>query len=81
MHHKFALVDNKFEFNGSLNWSEKDVTKNHENIIILGDEKISKSKFDELWIKFGNIISIYDIEQKGKFYNEKKYIPKYYYRN
>ena len=84
MHHKFALVDNKFVFNGSLNWSEKGVTKNHENITILDGETIAKqftSQFDELWIKFGNIIIIYDIEQKGKFFNEKKYIPKYYYRN
>ena len=84
MHHKFAIVDNKFVFNGSLNWSEKGVTKNHENITILDDEKIAQqftSQFDDLWLKFGDIISLSDIEQKGKFYNDKNYMPKYYYRN
>ena len=79
MHHKFAIVYNKFVFNSSLNWNEKGVTKNHENITILGDEKIVQqftSKFDDLWIKFGDIITLFDIEQKEKLYNDKRNIPK-----
>ncbi len=71
-------------FNGSLNWNEKGVTKNHENVTILDDEKIVQqftSQFDDLWIKFGDIITLFAIEQKGKFYNDKRYTPKYYYRN
>ena len=84
MHHKFAIIDNKYIFNGSLNWSENGVTKNHENILFLENEQIVKQfsiQFEELWNKFNNIIKINDIEQKGKFYYEKKYLPKRYYKN
>ena len=76
MHHKFVIIDNKFVLNGSLNWSEKGVIKNYENIIILDDEKIVQqfiTQFDELWLKFGDIITLLDIEQKGKFYNNENY--------
>jgi len=47
---KFVIIDNKFVLNGSLNWSEKGVIKNYENIIILDDEKIVQqftTQFDE----------------------------------
>ena len=82
MHHKFVIIDNKFVLNGSLNWSEKGVIKNYENIIILDDEKIVQqftTQFDELWLKFGDIITLLDIEQKGKFYNNENDILKYSY--
>ena len=84
MHNKFAIIDHKLAFNGSLNWSEKGVTKNHENITIFNDEKVIEqftSQFNKMWVDFGNVLTLYDIEQKGKFYNDKKYMPKYYYRN
>ena len=84
MHHKFAILDNKYIFNGSLNWSENGVTKNHENILFLENEQIVtqfSAQFEELWNKFNNILTINDIRQKGKFYHEKKYLPKRYYRN
>ena len=84
MHHKFVIIDSKYIFNGSLNWSEKGVSKNHENILFLENKEIVKefsSQFDELWNKFNNIITLNDIEQKGKFYCEKKHLPKRYYRN
>ena len=76
------MIDNKFVLNGSLNWSEKGVIKNYENIIILDDEKIVQqftTQFDELWLKFGDIITLLDIEQKGKFYNNENDILKYSY--
>ena len=82
MHHKFVIIDNQFVLNGSLNWSEKGVIKNYENIIILDDEKIVQqftTQFDELWLKFGDIITLLDIEQKGKFYNNENDILKYSY--
>jgi phosphatidylserine/phosphatidylglycerophosphate/cardiolipin synthase-like enzyme len=82
MHHKFVIIDNKFVLNGSLNWSEKGVIKNYENIIILDDEKIVQqftTQFDELWLKFGDIITLLDIEQNGKFYNNENDILKYSY--
>ena len=84
MHHKFAIIDNKYIFNGSLNWSENGVTKNHENILFLDNKEIVNQfsiQFEELWNKFKNILKVNDIEQKGKFYYEKKYLPKRYYKN
>ena len=82
MNHKFVIIDNKFVLNGSLNWSEKGVIKNYENIIILDDEKIVQqfiTQFDELWLKFGDIITLLDIDQNGKFYNNENDILKYSY--
>ena len=84
MHHKFAIIDNKCVFNGSLNWSKKGVSKNHENILFLENQEIAAqfvSQFDDLWNKFNNVITLDDINIKGKFYYEKKYLPKRYYRN
>ena len=84
MHHKFVIIDNKFIFNGSLNWSKKGVSKNHENVLFLENEQIVSAfscQFNELWNKFKNIITLNDIENKGKFFSEKKYLPKRYYQN
>ena len=84
MHHKFAIIDNKYVFNGSLNWSQKGVSKNHENILFLENKEIAEqfaSQFEDLWNKFNNAITLDDIDIKGKFYYEKKYLPKRYYRN
>ena len=84
MHHKFAIIDNKYIFDGSLNWSNKGVSKSHENILLLENEQIVKefsSQFDELWNKFKNKITLYDIEKNGKFFSEKKILPKQYYRH
>ena len=84
MHHKFAIIDKKFVFNGSLNWSEKGVSKSHENILLLENEQIVSDfsdQFNTLWNKFNNNITLNDIQQNGKFYFEKKYLPKQYYRN
>ena len=84
MHHKFAIIDNKFIFNGSLNWSKKGVSKSHENILLLENEQIVKEfsdQFDELWNKFTTIITLNDFEKNGKFFFEKKILPKQYYRH
>ena len=84
MHHKFAIIDKKFVFNGSLNWSEKGVSKSHENILLLENEQIVSDfsdQFNTLWNKFKNDITLNDIQQNGKFYFEKKYLPRQYYRN
>ena len=84
MHHKFAIIDNKYIFDGSLNWSNKGVSKSHENILLLENEQIVRefsSQFDELWNKFKNKITLYDIEKNGKFFSEKKILPKQYYRH
>ena len=84
MHHKFAIIDNKYIFNGSLNWSKKGVSKSHENILLLENEQIVKEfsdQFDELWNKFTTIITLNDFEKNGKFFFEKIKLPKKYYRH
>ena len=84
MHHKFAIIDKKYVFNGSLNWSEKGVSKSHENILLLDNEQIVSDfseQFNTLWNKFNNNITLNDIQNNGKFYFEKKYLPRNYYRN
>ena len=58
MHHKFAIIDKKYVFNGSLNWSEKGVSKSHENILLLDNEQIVSNFLNNL-IHYGiNLIII-----------------------
>jgi mitochondrial cardiolipin hydrolase len=55
MHHKFALVDNKYLINGSFNWTRSASKYNNENITLLTNhDLISKfqNKFEEMWKQF-----------------------------
>lgn len=52
MHHKFAVIDNKFVINGSFNWTTNAPKKNHESIMITSSKKFVKQfndEFDRLW--------------------------------
>ena len=52
MHHKFALVDDKFLVNGSFNWTKQAITGNQENVIISTEKDLItpyKKHFEKLW--------------------------------
>ena len=52
MHHKFAIIDNKYLITGSYNWTRSAADYNHENIIVTDDMNILKeysSEFRRLW--------------------------------
>ena len=52
MHHKFALIDDKYLVNGSFNWTRQAVTGNNENVLITSDCNIVnafKMEFNKLW--------------------------------
>ncbi|XP_066926773.1 uncharacterized protein [Clytia hemisphaerica] len=52
MHHKFALVDDKFLVNGSFNWTKQAITGNQENVIISAEKDLItpyKKQFEKLW--------------------------------
>lgn len=55
MHHKFMLVDQSVLANGSFNWTRSASEKNHENILVTGDQQLVaayQDKFEELWKLF-----------------------------
>ncbi|XP_067130490.1 mitochondrial cardiolipin hydrolase-like [Centruroides vittatus] len=52
MHHKFAIIDEKLVITGSLNWTLKALTGNHENVLITNEENAVKAymnEFEKLW--------------------------------
>ncbi|XP_034543076.1 mitochondrial cardiolipin hydrolase [Notolabrus celidotus] len=54
MHHKFAVVDNRFLITGSLNWTLTAVQCNQENIIITEEPHLLQpfiEEFHKLWVK------------------------------
>ena len=84
MHHLFIIIDNKIVICGSLNWSNKGASSNHENIQFMCDKvEVSQfsAEFNKLWNQFNTIITLDDIEQKEIFNYGKRYLPKKYYRN
>lgn len=52
-HHKFAVIDGKTLVTGSFNWTGMADSKNHENILILRDDKKSAAsyvkEFEDVW--------------------------------
>lgn len=55
MHHKFAIVDNKYLINGSFNWTRSATSVNNENITVLSDQYLVSEfagKFNSLWRQF-----------------------------
>lgn len=56
MHHKFALVDDRWLLNGSFNWTRSASTVNDENLVVTNDPqqlRVFAAQFDELWQRFG----------------------------
>ncbi|XP_060116623.1 mitochondrial cardiolipin hydrolase [Heteronotia binoei] len=52
MHHKFAIVDKKLLFTGSLNWTAQAIQHNRENVLILEDAEYVKlflQEFEKIW--------------------------------
>ncbi len=52
MHHKFALFDDSQVVTGSYNWTRGAAEYNHENFIIVNDQRLLrkfKSVFEKLW--------------------------------
>jgi len=52
MHHKFAVVDGRLVITGSYNWTFASERRNHENVVILREAKLTEtflSEFEALW--------------------------------
>ncbi|XP_023227537.1 mitochondrial cardiolipin hydrolase-like isoform X1 [Centruroides sculpturatus] len=52
MHHKFAIIDEESVITGSLNWTLKALTGNHESVLITNEENVVKAyinEFEKLW--------------------------------
>ncbi|KAI8466110.1 MAG: MT associated signaling protein phospholipase D [Monoraphidium minutum] len=55
MHHKFAVLDDRFLLNGSFNWTRAGVLENEENVLILDEPQVAAAytaQFERLWAKF-----------------------------
>ncbi|XP_067132585.1 mitochondrial cardiolipin hydrolase-like [Centruroides vittatus] len=58
MHHKFAIIDKEIVITGTLNWTLKALTHNHENVVITNEENITKAyinEFERLWNTLKNV--------------------------
>jgi cardiolipin hydrolase len=56
MHHKFALIDQRYVINGSFNWTRSASKYNNENITVDSTPEVAVSfgqKFEQLWLEFG----------------------------
>jgi mitochondrial cardiolipin hydrolase len=56
MHHKFALIDQRWLLNGSFNWTRSASTSNDENLVVTNDPQQLRSfaaQFEALWVRFG----------------------------
>ena len=52
LHHKFAVIDDKYLINGSFNWTFSAYKTNYENMTITYERQIIKdfkAEFDKLW--------------------------------
>lgn len=55
MHHKFAIIDDRFLINGSFNWTRSASTSNEENITVSHSAELLKAfrhEFDKLWADY-----------------------------
>ena len=63
MHHKFAVIDDLL-INGSLNWTQRAVMRNHENIMVTGSQLFISQFLDEfetLWTMYShNLLCMQD---------------------
>jgi phosphatidylserine/phosphatidylglycerophosphate/cardiolipin synthase-like enzyme len=52
MHHKFAVLDGRLVITGSYNWTFASEQRNHENVVILREPKLTETylhEFETLW--------------------------------
>ncbi|MFB9864585.1 phospholipase D-like domain-containing protein [Rufibacter immobilis] len=52
MHHKFAIIDQKYVLTGSYNWTRSAALYNHENVLVTADSKVVAGyckEFNRLW--------------------------------
>ncbi len=47
MHHKFAVVGGKKIVTGSLNWTGRGETTNHENLLVFEDASLAQAYLEE----------------------------------
>lgn len=55
MHNKYAVIDDDLIITGSFNWTQKAVTTNKENLVIIKDKQtasVYKENFEALWKEF-----------------------------
>ena len=58
MHHKFAVFDGRLAVTGSYNWTRGAAHRNHENLVILDDQRIVPrfvDEFERLWNQFESL--------------------------
>ena len=57
MHNKYAIIDGQAVWTGSTNWSENDITQNHNNAVVFTSAAVAavyQHDFDQMWAgRFG----------------------------
>lgn len=59
MHHKFALIDDRYVINGSFNWTRSASKYNNENVMVVSSSEVVRrfaSKFEAMWREFGGSV-------------------------
>ncbi|MCX8103077.1 MAG: phospholipase D-like domain-containing protein [Candidatus Bipolaricaulota bacterium] len=54
MHHKFAVVDGAVVWTGSLNWADREIFFDANNVLIIRDERLARiftTEFEEMFLK------------------------------
>ena len=57
MHHKFAVIDNRYLINGSFNWTRQAVIGNRENVLVTDMYELRQpfiAEFEKLWHEYQN---------------------------
>lgn len=85
MHHKFAIIDEEIVITGSMNWTDNDIYKNDNNVLIIRSKALARNylkefnqmfyekKFSRAKEKIGNnIIMLDDIRIENYFSPEEK---------
>ncbi|QQR92447.1 MAG: phospholipase D family protein [Candidatus Iainarchaeum archaeon] len=52
MHHKFAVIDERFVITGSMNWSGNGVKENNENLLVIHSPQLNAQfaeEFEKIW--------------------------------
>jgi phosphatidylserine/phosphatidylglycerophosphate/cardiolipin synthase-like enzyme len=52
MHHKFAVIDSEIVITGSMNWTDNDIFKNDNNVVIIRSKLLAKNYLSEFYQMF-----------------------------
>ncbi|MEO0143605.1 MAG: phospholipase D-like domain-containing protein [candidate division WOR-3 bacterium] len=52
MHHKFAVIDSEIVITGSMNWTDNDIFKNDNNVVIIRSRLLAKNYLSEFYQMF-----------------------------